>query len=399
MAYVTNLEYKFFKRKNIGVIGCGSRSCDMLETLQTLSMNTKLVAIHDICPEESLKRLRDIGEDISELRVWEDVDDMLDNAGLDGVIIGTRSEEHVFYAKKVLKRNIPMILEKPITFSMDELTELREAYEKSEKKVIVSFPLRETPIINLARELIDEGRIGTPEHVDAYNYIPYGGVYFHNWYCKTGPAGLFFEKSTHDFDWINRLVGLKPTEIFAMTSHRIFGGDKPSGKSCTDCELQLTCMESPFMQKNFVYDNPQGTSCAFAEDVKTYDSAGVLIRYESGMHANYAENHFARKGAQLRGGRISGYSGTLEFDFYTNILKVYRHHRSIAETYSIEESTPHFGGDKAILFDFVKMMNGTNDTTCTMEAGFISTLMCMAARKSIGEKALVPIIWGDGRAL
>ena len=151
------------------------------------------------------------------------------------------------------------------------------------------------------------------------------------------------------------------------------------------------------MQKNFVFDNTHGVGCAFANDVKTYDSAGILIRYENGVHANYAENHFARKGAGSRGARISGYSGTLDFDWYTNTVKVNRHHTPVVETYQIDNAMGHFGGDRGILFDFVKMMNGVNDTHCTLDAGFISTLMCIAARKSIEEKTFVPILWGDGK--
>lgn len=399
MAYNTNLEYKFFKRKNIGVIGCGVRARELLTTLRDMSMNTKITAICDPNGKEIIEILRSEGEDVSNIHIWEDADEMLDNSGVDGVLVGTRSEHHVHFAKKVLARNIPMILEKPLTFSMEELIELRDAYEKSEKKVIVSFPLRQTPLLNLVCDIIAEGRIGTPEHVQAYNYVPYGGVYFHNWYSRTGRAGLFFEKSTHDFDWINRIVGVKPTQIAVMTSQRIFGGDKPSGKSCADCEHQLTCMESPFLQKNFIYDNPQGTTCAFAEDVKTYDSAGVLIRYESGMHANYAENHFARKGAQLRGARVTGYSGSLEFDWYTGEAKVWRHHLPVAETYKLDNDFGHFGGDTAMMFDFVKMMNGDGGTINTLEAGFVSTLMCMAARESLEKECFAPVIWGDGRKI
>ncbi|MBE6965678.1 MAG: Gfo/Idh/MocA family oxidoreductase [Ruminococcaceae bacterium] len=399
MGYDSELAYDYFDRKNIGIIGCGVRARSLMATLRRMNMNVKIVALHDIDAPRALRDLAADGEDVSEIRVWDDADDMLDNGGLDGVLIATRSEEHVYFAKKVLARNIPMVLEKPITYLEDELCELREAYEKSEKKVIISFPLRETPMLNLVKEIIDSGRIGTPEHIQAFNYVPYGGVYFHNWYCKTGPAGLFFEKSTHDFDWINRIAGVKPQELVVMTSQQVFGGDMPDGKLCRTCERQLNCMESPFMQRNFIHDNPKGDTCAFTKEIKTYDSASVLIRYESGMHANYVENHFVRKGAGARGGRISGYSGTLDFDWYKKEVNVFRHHSRVSETYRVDHDMGHFNGDESLMFDFVKLMHGINDTTATMEAGFVSTLMCMAARKSIETKGFVPVIWADGKHL
>lgn len=397
MGYETNLECTYFARKNIGIIGCGVRARDLLKPLREMGMNTRITAICDPEYKSVIENLKADGENVSEIKVWDDADDMLDNSGIDGVIIGTRSETHVHFAIKVLKRNIPMILEKPITFSMEELIALRDVYEKSEKKVVVSFPLRTSPLITLVKEILDSGKIGTVEHIQAFNYVPYGGVYFHNWYCKTGPAGLFFEKTTHDFDWLNYLIGVKPETIGVMTSQQIFGGDFKDGKSCVDCERQLECMESPFMQKNFVFDNPQGSSCAFTNAVKTYDSAGILIHYQSGMHVSYAENHFARKGAGARGARISGYHGTLDFDWYKDMITVHRHHAPITETYKIDASLGHFGGDRGLLFDFVKMMNGVNDTTATLDNGFLSTLMCMAARKSLENKTFEPVVWGDGK--
>ncbi len=399
MGYDSDLKYDYFKRKNIGIIGCGVRARSLMNTLRSMDMNVKITALYDTDAERALADLAADGEDISTIRVWDDADDMLDNAELDGVLIATRSEAHVHFAKKVLARSIPMILEKPITYSMDELIDLRTAYEKSEKKVIISFPLRETPMLELVKKIIDRGEIGTPEHIQAFNYVPYGGVYFHNWYCKTGEAGLLFEKSTHDFDWINRIAGVKPAEVVVMTSQQVFGGENPDGKLCRTCERQLTCMESPFMQKNIVHDNPKGDTCAFSKEVKTYDSASVLIRYENGMHANYTENHFARKGAGARGGRIVGYSGTLDFDWYTKKVKVFCHHSPVVETYEVDHAAGHFNGDESLVFDFVKMMHGINDTTATMEAGFTSTLMCMAARESIEKKAFIPVAWGDGRKL
>ncbi len=399
MGIEVKLDNTFFERKNVGIIGCGIRGSNLLDELNKLDMNTKITAVCDPKAERAIAELKEMNIDTSEIKVWEDADEMLDKAGLDGVIVATRSEVHVHYALKVLARNIPMILEKPITYSMDELIQLRDAYEKSEKKVLISFPLRNTPIVDTAKEIIDSGRIGTPEHIQAVNFVPYGGVYFHNWYRCSGPAGLFFEKSTHDFDWMNRLAGVKPKELVVMTSHRVFGGDMPAGKMCRDCDKQLTCMESPFMQKNFAFDNPNGKYCSYSEDVSTYDSAGVLIRYETGMHANYSENHFARKGAGRRGATITGYSGTLNFDFYTGEIKVYRHHSPVVETYQIQKGMSHFGGDHALMYNFVRMMSGDTTVAPTMEEGFISTIMCMSARDSIEKKSFTPIVWGDGRKI
>lgn len=396
MGYESELKVNYKKRKNVGVIGCGIRVSSMLQTLRELDMNTHITAICDIAGDKVLQRLQNEGEDITETRIFNDADAMLDEMPLDGIIIGTRSDTHVHYAKKVIERNIPLLLEKPITTSVEELCELRKVFEKSQKRVLVSFPLRTTPISRLVREIVESGKIGTVEHVQAFNYVPYGGVYFHNWYRSLDFGGMFFEKSTHDFDNINFILGTKPKEIFAMTSKQIFKGDNKDDKLCYNCEHQMSCLESPLMQKNFVLDNPQGDLCAFSSGAKNHDSSGVLIRYENGMHVSYEENLFARKSAATRGARLSGYKGTIDFDWYQNKVVVHMHHTPRKDTYEYDSGAMnHFGGDKNLLFDFVRLME--HDPTCeqTLDAAFTSTLMCIAARESARTGKLVPISWPE----
>lgn len=396
MGYGAELKYHFNRKKRIGVIGCGIRARDLLDALRELAMGTELCAICDTQGEQVLAALRENGYDTASIQLYDDVDRMLESEALDGVIIGTRSDTHVPYAKKVLAKNIPLLIEKPLCSTMEELIELRDAYEKSQKKVLVSFPLRHSPMSELVREIVASGKLGTIEHAQAFNYVPYGGVYFHNWYRATGFGGMFFEKSTHDFDNLNYVLGMKPTAVFSMVSQQIFGGDRERETRCCDCKEQETCMESPFMQKNFVYDSPVGEMCAFAKDVTSHDSSDTLIRYESGMHASYTENLFARKGAAKRGARLCGYHGTLDFDWCTNQVIVHMNHTPRVDTYEFDAGAlAHFGGDKKLMYEFVHMMDGDPDVESTMEAGFISTLMCIAARESARTGTLQPVAWAD----
>lgn len=397
MTYDSDLNYRFGgKTLKVGVIGCGIRARVLIHTLSQLNVNTRLTAVCDLKGEEILRVLAADGEDISQTKLYTDADTMLSQEELDGVIIGSRTESHVELAKKVLSRGLPLMIEKPITTSLEELIDLRNAYEKSNKQVLVSFPLRASPLVELAREIIESGKIGTVEHVQAVNYVPYGGVYYHNWYRRAGVGGLFFEKSTHDFDYLNYLVGQHPTELAAMATQRIFGGEYPDDKTCPDCERLLDCPESPFNQKHIAIDNPRGELCAFAKSIENHDSAGVLIRYPSGLHVNYAENYFARKGAQARGARLSGYRGTLEFDWYQNKLTVHMHHTPRVDTYAYDADTEgHFGGDAQLMLCFAGMMRGERTSIAPLEAGFESTLMCIAARASVKSRAFERIGWKE----
>lgn len=71
--------------------------------------------------------------------MFEGADELLEHVELDGVVIGTRCNLHTEIALKVLKRNLPLFLEKPVATSYDDLFRLKEGYEASKSKVVVTF--------------------------------------------------------------------------------------------------------------------------------------------------------------------------------------------------------------------------------------------------------------------
>src|SRR5438045_2774069 len=87
------------------------------------------------------------------------------------------------------------------------------------------------------RRAYASGALGTVEQVQAVNNVPfYAGGYYHGWMRddeETG--GLWLQKATHDFDYINALVGQRPVRITAMESKTVFRGEMPAGLHCVDC--------------------------------------------------------------------------------------------------------------------------------------------------------------------
>jgi predicted dehydrogenase len=284
-----------------------------------------------------------------------------------------------------------LYLEKPVSTTMQDLRRLKEGYAASNSQVVVSFPLRVTSLVKIVKEIVDSGKIGTIEHVQAVNNVPYGNVYFQNWYrdeAETG--GLFLQKATHDFDYIQYVIGQRPTVISAMKSKQIFKGTKPAGLKCVDCEDNDTCLESPLVKKDMP---PSWEYCCFAEDTGNEDSGSALIEYESGMHVSYSQNFFARRGAGTRGARFLGYKGTVEFDFMTGKVKVYMHHTPLVETYEFTASEGHFGGDSTLVRNFGDVILGKTDSISTLDDGMLSALLCLKAKQSAETRTFQTIDW------
>jgi predicted dehydrogenase len=325
------------------------------------------------------------GLDASGITFYDTADEMLDRELLDGVVVGTRCSLHASMGVKVLRRGIALFLEKPIATKIEDLMALKA---HGSDKVVVSFPLRITPVVKLAHEIINSGKLGKIEHVQAWNNVPYGNVYFQTWYRDENETqGLFLQKATHDLDYINFLLGdNKPTVVSAMTSKQIFKGDHPAKLKCMDCAERTLCHESPYHTSRALpkpLDQPAKEMCAFAVDTGNEDSGSALIRYESGMHAIYSQNFFVRGKAARRGARFIGYHGTLEFDWYPEHLNVVYHHEARVERHEFSPNEDgHGGGDGALASNFINVIRGTETSLSPLESAIENALLCLKARQS-----------------
>ena len=369
----------------IGVIGFGNRISWMVASLLELNTGVEIAAITDIDEVSVKDRLAAIDICNDGIRFYKDADEMLNVEKLDGVLIGTRCSLHTPLAIKVLKKDIPLFLEKPVATNMKDLKDLHEAGNQSKSPVVVSFPLRVTPLVQLAKEIIDSGKIGSIENILGYCQVPYSGVYFHSWYRDEKETnGLYLQKATHDFDYINYLVGQKPVCICAMKSKQIFKGNKPAGLHCKDCDEYETCMESPYNVPTHGGIMPHGGQCCFAVDTGNEDSGSAIVRYESGMHFSYCQNFFTRNEGAARGARLFGYKGTIEFDWFKDELTVFMHHTPRVENYKIDSANlSHGGGDAVLVKNFSDIMKDRSVASIApLESGVLSALMCLKAKES-----------------
>jgi len=384
------------KELNIGIIGFGLRARGVFAVLSGLEMGAKinLTAISDPKNKEELIAEGDKSKiDMSETHFYKNEDDMLQNENLDGVIIGTRCSLHTKLAIKVMKKGIPLFLEKPVSTTYEDWQLLKEANQKYKCEVVVSFPLRVTPIVSEAKRLIDNGEIGTIQHVSAVNYATYGGDYYHSWYRdENETGGLFLQKATHDLDYINYIIGQKPVEICAMHSKQIMKGDKPAGLKCADCEERYTCKEGPFHTRKINGDYIHGDYCCFAVDTGNEDSGTALVRYESGMHAVYTQNFFVRnKKAAKRSAIFAGDMGVLEFDFRTKDIYIRKNYLPGEMKYHVELEGNHYGGDLRLMINFTNIMLNKEKSETPLSEGLLSAYMCLKAKESAETKQFVKL--------
>lgn len=375
---------------NLGVIGFGNRAMDVVDKLIKTG-EVRVAAVTDIRNDEIRVQLEDKG--FSNVHFYTDADRMMTEETLDGVLIGTRCSLHTHFALTVAKYGIPMFLEKPVSTSDEDLARLETLLEEMNEKIVVSFPLRLSLLCRKVKEIVESGKLGRIEHVQAYNNVPYGRGYYHKWYRDGGETGgQFLQKATHDLDYINYLLGgNRPVRICAMKSHQIFKGNLPETQKCSACDKIDVCPESP---KNLMKTNGggvRGDLCCFSEAVTIEDSGSCIVEYESGMHVVYSQDFIVRNGAGKRGARLIGYYGTLEFDWVTSKITVYHHLEQLKEEYSFGQTGGHFGGDEMLADNFVGVMKGNEKSLSPLAEGILSARLCLAARKSAEKHVFVEL--------
>lgn len=383
----------------MGVVGLGGRGAGLIKNVfRAAEPDLRVLGVVD--PDESGARSR-LADCDAEAVFYKDLATMVRQAKLDCLMISTRCHLHTPYAVEAARYDIPLYLEKPVAVNMRQARHLEQAFEKSRCPVVVSFPLRVSPLCVQARQLIADGAVGRVEHVAATNYVSYGTVYFdHPGYRNFEiTQGLFLQKATHDLDYLMYLVGQPIVRVAAMANWgRVFGGSMKPGLTCSRCKKQLSCLESPHnRERNYSGGTQEEHCCSFGKDIGTpeagmnEDCSSALVEFADGSHGIYTQVFFSRRDAHRRGAVVSGYEGTVEFDWYDNKLRRIRHHQPFTDVTQAAEGPSHFGGDIELARDFFDILAGHGKSRTPIETGLASVYTCLAAKQSAEKGRFVPV--------
>jgi virulence factor len=136
------------------VIGCTGGWYQKIHhpSLQRLADKVRLVAGTSRDPERREKIAGEMGFE----RAYADVDEMLDKEKPDFAFISITHTEAADMACRVLERNIPMMMEKPVGQNPAEGRRVLEAAKKAGVPNMVAFNRRHNPFLIRAKQLADE---------------------------------------------------------------------------------------------------------------------------------------------------------------------------------------------------------------------------------------------------
>jgi len=131
--------------------------------------------------------------------------------------------------------------------------------------------------------------------------------------------------------------------------------------------------------------------CAFSRDIRNEDAGSAIVRYENDLHISYTQNFISRRSAGRRGAIITGYSGTVDFDWFTFTVRHIEHHTDKVERFELNSTEGHGGGDTALMQNFIDVTRGTAPAYPSLTDGLLSVAICLAARESSHTKTFQPI--------
>jgi myo-inositol 2-dehydrogenase/D-chiro-inositol 1-dehydrogenase len=136
----------------------------------------------------------------------------------DAVLVAASTNAHAALVSRAIDAGLPVFVEKPLAFDLEETVALVDKAEAAGAVVQVGFQRRFDAAHVEARRLVESGELGTVYLVrliasdhepppDAY--IPVSG-------------GLFRDSSIHDFDSLRWVTGQEVTEVYAAGAVRGF---------------------------------------------------------------------------------------------------------------------------------------------------------------------------------
>lgn len=169
------------------------------------------VELYGLCNRNE-ERLQTAASEFDGAHTFTDYEAILDDPQVDVVDITTHWQDHYPIALAALQRGKHVFLEKPMAASAEECRTLLQAAEEASansKQCMVGHICRFDPRVTLAREAIDEGRIGRIVSMHAKRNLP------------KAPGSLRLDKVSplmgdgiHDADLMMWFTGQTPSRVY-----------------------------------------------------------------------------------------------------------------------------------------------------------------------------------------
>ena len=215
------------KQVKIGIVGTSWWTDAMYMPALTRHPNAAVRAIVG----RDLDHTREFAEQWNVPNAYSGLEDLLSNETVDAIIIASPNKQHYAIAMTAIGHGLHVLCEKPLAMNYTEAIRMKEAADRAGVKTMVSFTYRFMPTARYLKELIEQGYIGKPYHLNMRYYTGYArdGKYMWRFDLGESGSGVVGDLGTHWLylaDWFYGEI----KAVSAMLGYHVRRDARPDGK-------------------------------------------------------------------------------------------------------------------------------------------------------------------------
>lgn len=186
--------------KKVGVIGVGSMGGNHARVYNEMA---DLVGVCDF----DEKKAKDVAKRFG-CKAYNDVDKFLKDSGVEAITVATPTVHHKEPVIKALEVGVDVLVEKPISDTVENGRELIKAAEKSGRTLSVGMIERHNPIVNFTKEVLEKNTIGKAVTISTRRVS--------NYPARIKDVGVITDLGVHDIDVIRYLANSEVKSVYAL---------------------------------------------------------------------------------------------------------------------------------------------------------------------------------------
>lgn len=321
---------------------------------------------------------------------------------LDGVLLASSVAAHLQAACDCLEAGVPVFLEKPMALNLDDARKIADTAQRTGTPLQVGFNCRYTPFFAKIEEIVAQGTLGrilAAEWKEVIGPSHWAEYCRHPSYNRRSALGRWLlEKSCHDIDLLNWIVGGQCVRVasFGSRSHFLPRADVP--KECTPaCPIESDCLFSAAKLYSDEQSDTSGRSrliprvCVYHSGADLVDHQTVLLEYDNA--ATVAFSLLPLTHDESRFVYLCGTDATLRAVAGRNEIRVHPYNKGpevVCDTTAPTDS--HGGGDINIIHAFLDWLENPNRPPKTRgPEGIEAMLVCEAIKLAVEERRVVEL--------
>ena len=347
----------------------------------------------------------------------------------DAAVIATMDKEHFEPTMAAIKKGYNILLEKPVSSSVEECVKISNFAREMGVKILVCHVLRYSPFFRTIKNLINDGKLGdviSVHHAECVGNVHQSHSFVRgNWGNSKESSFMLLQKSCHDMDIMQWLIDSPCKAVQSFGSLTYFTPENAPADSpeyCTDgCPHADTCFYNAI---KLYYDDKENLwfreaatkkvkpsdedvmntlkttqygKCVYKCNNDVVDHQVVNLEFENGAVASFnmcafnKGNRFIRVMGTM--GEIYGDMDINTIEYYDFTSKTTTEINACNENLSASIVDGHGGGDPGIVNAFYKYVTEDyyGDEISEIGISVDNHIIAFAAEKSRLERRVIEL--------